>query len=61
MREQIVMLQNSLRTNLAMARAMTQQMNLMMARKYLADAKKDKQTLDNFLKAWDNDTTKTLI
>jgi hypothetical protein len=60
MSAQIVMLQNSLRTNIAMARAMTTQLNLIMARKYLADAKKDKALLDTYRKSWNNDSTKTI-
>lgn len=40
-----------------MARAMTQKLNLFQARKYLADAKRDKQLLDKLKKESDNTLT----
>jgi len=57
MKDKIITLENSLRTNIAMARAMTSVMQLTLARKYLANAHKDKRLLSFYKAKYDEDTT----
>lgn len=60
MKDQIVMLEDSLRTNIQMARAMTSILQFTLARKYLANAHKDKRLLATYKAKWNSDITKTI-
>lgn len=61
MKTQIEMLENSLRTNIAMARAMMKIMQLELARRYLKKAQSDKRLLDVAKFEWDLDDTKPYV
>ena len=57
MKEQITLLENSFRTNIAMSRAMIAILQLSLAKKYLADAHKDKRLLSVYKAAYNEDAT----
>lgn len=56
-----LMLQNSLRTNCAMSRAMCKLKHKTLAKRYLENARKDKKKLDELERLWKLDVTKTLV
>lgn len=57
MKDQILILEDSLRTNIAMARSMVLLMHFTLARRYLVSANKDKVTLNKLKQEWlDNST-----
>jgi len=60
MKDQIEMLENSLRTNIAMARSMTSIMQLSLAKRYIDNAKNDKRLLVIYRTKWLNDDTQEL-
>ncbi len=57
MKDKIILLENSLRTNIAMARAMTSLMKFELARRYLASAQNDKRLLGFYKAKYNEDTT----
>jgi hypothetical protein len=54
------LLQNSLRTNCSMVRAMCKLNQKTLAERYLKNARKDKKKLDELNRQWKLDATKTL-
>jgi len=57
MKDQILIIENSLRTNIAMTRAMVSLMHFTLARRYLLSANKDKVMLSKLRQDWlDNST-----
>ena len=58
MKEQIELLTNSLRTNIAMSRAMLKLLNFELSRRYLVCAHKEKRLLDAYKAAYNEDATK---
>lgn len=57
MSEQIKVLEDSLRTNIAMCRAMTVLMHFTLARRYLANAHKDKRKIAYYKTIYNQDAT----
>ena len=58
MKEQITLLENSLRTNIAMSRAMIDLLQFTLARRYLTNAHKDKRLLAILKAKYNEDATK---